>query len=366
MKRLSRRRLLAGAGLGFTSMIAGCLEDPGQFTGRSSAETTYTESTDVGLPTADDRLPLEYDREHLRENVASGGVSKDGIPSIDDPVFESVADVGDRIDDGEPVFGVRRNGVVRAYPQHILVTREIVNDEFDGEQVAVTYCPLTGTAMGFERGEVEFGVSGRLLNNNLVMYDRATDSRWPQMLATAIEGPFDGESLEEVPVQWSTWERWRAAYPETEVLTIDTTYIRDYGDDPYGSYDPPTGYYAEDSSPMFEPLTEDDRYPPKRMVLGARPADGPLAVDRESLRTAGVLEIDREGTRYVAVHEPETDGAILYHNPDGIAYSWDDGRVIDGEDTTHEPADLPLERVYAFDAMWFAWVGYYPSTSVHE
>lgn len=46
--------------------------------------------------------------------------------------------------------------------------------------MSVTHCPLTGTAMGFERGGTTFGVSGKLVNSNLVMYDRATDGRCPR------------------------------------------------------------------------------------------------------------------------------------------------------------------------------------------
>lgn len=45
-----------------------------------------------------------------------------------------------------------------------------------GAPVSVTYCPLTGTVLGFERGETTFGVSGRLINNNLVVYDLGTEA----------------------------------------------------------------------------------------------------------------------------------------------------------------------------------------------
>lgn len=87
------------------------------------------------------------------------------------------------------MFGLVRDGEVRAYPLEVLVHHEIVNDRIGGEGVAITYCPLTGTVQGFLRGDVEFGVSGDLLNNNLVMYDRATESLWPQLPAVAVDGP---------------------------------------------------------------------------------------------------------------------------------------------------------------------------------
>ena len=33
---------------------------------------------------------------------------------------------------------------------------EIVNDQIGGESVDVTYCPLTGSALGFLRGKTEW------------------------------------------------------------------------------------------------------------------------------------------------------------------------------------------------------------------
>ncbi|MFB6360765.1 MAG: DUF3179 domain-containing (seleno)protein, partial [Halobacteriales archaeon] len=64
-----------------------------------------------------------------------------------------------------------RGSKAKAYPQNVLVWHEITNDVIDGDPISVTYCPLTGTVQGFDRGETTLGVSGRLLNNNLIMYD---------------------------------------------------------------------------------------------------------------------------------------------------------------------------------------------------
>jgi hypothetical protein len=135
----------------------------------------------------------------------------------------------------------------RAYPQRILVWHEIVNDTIGGLNLAVTYCPLTGTAIAFERGDTEFGVSGRLVNSNLIMYDRDTDTWFPQVLAIGIQGPHTGSALVERPMVWTTWQRWRAAHPETAVLSTETGFARNYNRDPYGAYNPRSGYYAPDS-----------------------------------------------------------------------------------------------------------------------
>jgi hypothetical protein len=345
MAYVTRRSVLAGASVA----LAGCLGSAGG-------------DSDAGPPLADEQLPLQYDLDELADSAVSGGPPKDGIPSIDEPSFRSADEADDELDPDGVVFGVVRNGEVKAYPQRILVHHEICNDRFGDEPVSVTYCPLTGTVMGFERGDTEFGVSGDLVNDNLVMYDRATDSRWPQMLATATSGELRGRSLREFRVFWTSWQVWRDAHPDTTVLSTDTGHARNYHSDPYGSYAPKSGYYDSDSL-LFPALSRDDRFHPKRVVVGARTDDGVLAVPRGDLLDAGLVAGSVGGVPYVVVNDPDRFVGYAYRNPDGESFAYADGRVR-GPDDSHHPADLPLERVYAFDGMWFAWAGFYPELTV--
>ncbi len=185
------------------------------------------------LRTGERELVKHHGPDELRSNMMSGGPPPDGIPSIDEPQFLEAEEAD--LDPGDKVVGLAHNGAVRAYPHAILVVHEIVNHEVGGENLAITYCPLTATAQGYKTGSTTLGVSGRLINSNLVMYDRDTGSLWPQISATAIAGEREGETLDEVELFWTTWERWRSLHPETEVLSTDTGHVRDYGRDPYGS-----------------------------------------------------------------------------------------------------------------------------------
>jgi len=304
----------------------------------------------------------------LRDNAMSGGPSKDGIPSIDEPKFLDPDDV-DYLAPGDPVFGVVRDGIAKAYPQKILSRHEIVNDELAGTNVAVTYCPLTGTVQGFERGGTTFGVSGRLINNNLVMYDRASETWWPQMLATSIPGPWNEtpsiRSLREFRLVWTTWEQWRAHNPDTKVLSTDTGYASNYGTDPYGSYNPRGGYYSSENL-LFPALNSTDRYENKRVVMGARTPDGAVAFLKDSLRNQKLMVGDVGDEPALAVYDPRLDTGYVYRNPERKDYEFDDGTVVGPDGTAHTPDSLPLSRIHTFDAMWFAWGGYYPDTNVYE
>lgn len=60
--------------------------------------------------------------------ILGGGPPKDGIPSIDNPKFVSVAKSDEWIEDNELVMAIIYRGVKRVYPLQILVWHEIVND----------------------------------------------------------------------------------------------------------------------------------------------------------------------------------------------------------------------------------------------
>ena len=42
---------------------------------------------------------------------------------------------------------------------------------------------------------LNFGVSGKLIMNAMVMYDRETDSLWSQFLGKAVDGSMKGRTL---------------------------------------------------------------------------------------------------------------------------------------------------------------------------
>lgn len=377
MTHTTRRKFLVATGAAAVAGCSGGGGTPARETPITSAEPA-DERTSAGASQSDDAAtiplaerikPLPLSPEALRGKAQSGGPSKDGIPSIDEPSFVSAADADEFLDRGDVVFGFASDGVQKAYPQRILVWHEICNDTISDTPVSVTYCPLTGTVLGFERGGTTFGVSGRLVNNNLIMYDRATEAWWPQVLATAIPGPWNADpetrSLREFRLLWTTWEQWQAQYPETQVLSTNTGHAKNYNRDPYGAYNPPSGYYAGEST-LFPPLTEDDRFHSKRVVMGTRTPDGSVAFLKESLRAQKLMDGRLSGTPVLAVFDPRFDTAYAYRNPDEASFEFENGRVVAADGENHEPDSVPLSRIHTFDAMWFAWSGFYPGTNVYE
>lgn len=300
---------------------------------------------------------------YWQENL-SGGPPKDGIPSIDKPRFES-ADRADRwLDDNDRIIGIHRNGQTRAYPQKLLVWHEIVNDTLGDEGIAVTYCPLTGTALAFERGQDELGVSGRLVNSNLIMYNRSTDTYWPQILAAGIHGPQKGEGLKEVRVIWTDWASWRERHGDTKVLSRRTGYARNYRRDPYGGYGPKSGYYAGGGT-LFPVFASSDRFAQKKEIFGFRTADLAVAVVPEVLAAAGQLRFSGKRHDFLIIHDPGLDTGWVFRAESGRLPTAENLNDIEfSRSGPVSPALAGLDSVNAFEAMWFAWYAFYPDTVV--
>ncbi len=172
--------------------------------------------------------------------ILSGGPPKDGIPSIDKPVFKPQAEIKD-LADTEPVITVAIDGKARAYPIQILIWHEIVNDELGGMPISVTYCPLCNSAIVFDRridGKLlDFGTTGKLRKSDLVMYDRQTESWWQQFTGEAIVGEMTGTTLKTIPARLESYALFKERHPDGEVLVPNNPGMRSYGRNPYTGYD---------------------------------------------------------------------------------------------------------------------------------
>ena len=254
--------------------------------------------------------------------LLSGGPRKDGIPALDNPTFISMEDA----DIGDGVLGVYLDvdGDQRFYPYTILVWHEIINDVVGGRPVAVTFCPLCGTGIVYDRdiaGEVlEFGVSGFLYESNMVMYDRSTESFWSQSLGRAIVGERLDTELDIVSMQLLTYGEVTTKYPGTQILSADTGHDRDYTFYPYGDYD--------ESTSLFSPVSvPDQRYALKELMYVFRVGDVSITFPRAAVKADVVEEWEYNG------HD--------------LAVSRDGGEIF---------VEVDGEVVPGYVEMWFSWV----------
>ena len=198
-----------------------------------------------------------------RNEILDGGPGKDGIPALLDPLLVLAQDAT-YLTNGDLILGYKMGDEVRAYPHKILDWHEIINDQINGFPFAVTYCPLTGTGIGWERTinrtVTTFGVSGLLYNTNLIPYDRLTDSNWSQIRLDCVNGSAQGILAKTVELVETTWGNWKEMYPQSKVVSDRTGWSRDYQLFPYGNY-------RTDHSIIFFPISPSNpsvamEYPP--------------------------------------------------------------------------------------------------------
>lgn len=173
-------------------------------------------------------------------SILSGGPPRDGIPAIDDPQMIDVMQET-RIPDREPVMTLEMEGQTpRAYPIRYLMWHEIVNDVIDGVPVAVTFCPLCNSGVIFDRrldGRVlTFGVTGKLRNSDMIMFDRETESWWQQFIGEGIVGELTGKRLDKLPGWMESFGEFKARNPAGLVMAQPAA-PRRYGMNPYSGYD---------------------------------------------------------------------------------------------------------------------------------
>jgi len=151
-------------------------------------------------------------------------LSPDRIQSIDAPYFQSLDNY--YLNANEIMYAYRYGDTVKIYTQKVLGGHEIVNDRIGSHHFAITYCPLTGSAIAWNReidGEVtEFGVSGHLFNENLIPYDRNGLSYWSQMRLQGIKGNNGGSDLESGLLLSTTGATIRKSFPNAMIL-VDTS-----------------------------------------------------------------------------------------------------------------------------------------------
>lgn len=343
----------------FACLISACDEDRG-----------FNPSSETGMPDLN-RWSIPVDE------VENGGPGKDGIPAIDNPNFTPVFQVTDLMED-DLVIVFRLGNEVRIYPHRILDWHEVVNDVVGDTPVAITYCPLTGTASAWSRkvdGEVTtFGVSGLLYSSNLLAYDRNTDSYWSQIRGDCVNGVFLGRIANSYRFIETTWETARELFSEALVLNRNTGFNRNYNFYPYG------GYRTNDN--VFSPVRNLDRtLQIKERVLGVasdlrtrayrfEDFEEPRIV-KETFGGKTYLIIGDATKNYLVAYEISTQNDVTYSliesalNPaiimeDSNGNQWDIlGRAVAGPKKGEE-----LIKANSFIGFWFGWAAFHPRIEI--
>jgi hypothetical protein len=218
--------------------------------------------------------------------------------------------------------------------------------------------------------EYTFGVSGKLIMNTLVMYDRQTNSLWGQILGEAVEGPLKGTELEFIPAIHTNWADWKVKYPGTLALVKGYSGV-------YSSYE---RYFNDSQAGVIGETVQDDRLRTKEFVLGVEHEGLAVAYPYRVLNDQPVVNDQLGQIPVLVVFNSDAGAAVVFNRrlEDGsiLTFSavdqdtlvdaetgsiWNafQGAAVDGPLAGEQLAPLKYTLVF-----WFGWKDWYPETRV--
>ncbi len=268
------------------------------------------------------------------DQILNGGPGKDGIPALAHPSFVFADQAKKFFSDASQGIIVTSGTTTRFYPFAILNWHEVVDDTIEGRPLLITYCPLCGSAIVYDRRldgkERVFGVSGKLYESNLLMYDHETESLWSQVPGEAVVGDETGKKLTLYPSDVLTFGEARKRFPRLEILSRDTGYARDYQIDPYGDY-------ASRPDIFFPVSVQDRRLPAKEIMYIVNVGDQSIAFRLKDLRETRKAQIQADSTTIIA-------------------------EITDQGLRAHEAGKT--EIIPGYYAMWFSWAVFHQKDGI--
>ena len=315
--------------------------------------------------------------------IADGGPGKDSIPALEKPDFIPVSQAS-YLNNDSRVLVLKSGLTVKIYPHSILNWHEIVNDEIGQENVSITYCPLTGSGIGYESlvrqggkfAKSTFGVSGLLYNNNLILYDRLTDSYWSQMRMQCVGGELKGDYPNFIHLLETGFGAVKDLYPDAQVLSNITNV---YNPSQYKRY--PYGDYRTNHDNIIFLLNPDDRrlnrkervlgvleYYTKRVYQFKHFASG-TAVINDEIDGSPIVIAGSSDHDFIAAFERPDSSAVLQKTSEALPAVMEDsdGNVYNffGEAVKGPLKGTKLKALKSFTAYWFSFGAFYPGIEIY-
>ena len=308
---------------------------------------------------------LGKSEEYNLENI-QGTPNKSMFPDIENPKFKLSSEEKNLIG-SDIVASFNIGNDYRAYPLKYLLFHHLVNDKFGSTPVLISYCGICNSAAAYNptvKGKtLSFGVLGTLYRNNLVMYDKNTDSWWVQITGEAISGEYKGNKLNILPgMELLKFSDFKKSNPKGRVLQ------------PVAKYE--SSYDQFDPNEFYE---QDDNLGNKDQVLGVEVRGETKAYKIADIKKKSVINDIINGWSLLVFSNPENNGLgvfrrflndkelvlefklekdILIDKETGSKWNFN-GEAIEGKLKGNI-----LEKPKYLELYLFAWEGFYPNTKI--
>lgn len=305
------------------------------------------------------------------DEIVWGGVKHNSIPPLRRPKMIDATNA-DYLDGDNIVFGIVINGEAKAYPKRILAWHEFFVDKIGERNIAGVYCTLCGTMIAYDmnhRNDIhDLSTSGFLYRSNKLMYDKKTKSLWSTIDGEPVLGSLAGRGikLKSYPVVTTKWKNWKADYPNSLVLDLETGFDRNYDEgEAYKSY------FSHDELMFPVPLKNNslDNKAEVLIIRSTRYWTDPLAVSIKYLKKKRIHH-DIVADKNVFVITEKDGMSRVYYSKKVKFKSYKKGVLTDVKGKVWTVSDeyllsdkgRKLLRTPAHNAFWFAWYNMYPET----
>lgn len=297
-----------------------------------------------------------------------GTPNKSLFPDITNPNF-LVVSKETNIQDSDIVASFHVGDDYRAYPLKYILFHHIVNDKFGKKPVLISFCGICNSAAAYNStldGEtLSFGVLGVLYLNNLVMYDRNSDSWWTQITGEAISGKYKGKKLTLLPgMELIKFSEFKKTHPKGKVLQPIAQYASSYE-----LYNPNQFYETEPESQSRD------------QVVGIEIREKSRAYKITDVREKKIINESLNGWSLLIVSGPNDGGVRIFRrfieeNERILDFELKDGNLVDkqtnstwnfnGEATKGELKGTTLDKPKYLELYLFAWKDFYPKTLLYK
>jgi len=211
-----------------------------------------------------------------------------------------------------------------------------------------------------------------IYKNNLIAYDRKTNSNWSQMKALGVKGPLAGEEPQTYQLIEMKWKTWKEAFPTSKVLAGNQTTDFNYERYPYGG-----DYPSNNNSILFPIGREDDRLERKTLAHGVyykstlsvfpiKDFPDEISVNNRFVKGSNIVVIGSSDAQLAVTYSSKRDdGTTLNFEkvPDQLPVVMKDAEGtkwnIFGEAVSGPREGEKLTRIPSYNAYWFAWVDFF-------
>ncbi len=182
---------------------------------------------------------------------------------------------------------------------------------------------------------LDFGVSGSLWKDALVMYDRQTRSLWTHVTGRCIEGALAGARLSMLPATVMTFRAWVVQHPTTLVLA------KGAGEGHDSRY---RDYATSGLQGIFGTRARRREFEPKEVIQGLAIDGEAAAIPIAACKEGVPIRFDLRGMSLAAL---KSGGAVRIYKRGS------------GDDAGSLGTEVPSTTAY-----WFAWLNFYPKSRV--